>query len=145
VAAKTTSASSASQPTCTAHSNGETTMSDRLGKFLALYKFPGEEVRPFLAALATAHVTRFSSMIKVGNEGAQHVRVEECKDYLALWQIVRGRNGKTATFSPAEINEVMKAILSSNYDETIRAWGGTVPEQVVEDETKTGDAETDPS
>jgi hypothetical protein len=78
-----------------------------------------------VAALAAAHIKRFSWLIEQANEGSPNIRVDECEYYLTVWTGV-AQKVRAGTYSPENLSvherdELRDAIASGDYDDDILA------------------------
>lgn len=71
------------------------------------------------AAAAVEHIKLYANRIKRGEEGLDpSVNVGVCQGYLAIWQRILDKGGKT--LAPREKSEVLDALDSGEYDHIFR-------------------------
>ena len=61
-----------------------------------------------IKALALKHVRRFSDLITAGLAGRPNIRVDECKNFLKIWESIKEK-GKWDTLNRTERMELMDA------------------------------------
>jgi hypothetical protein len=75
-------------------------------------------------ALADAHVSRYENLLFKAKQGAKGIRADECQVFLGIWRSIAKKLEQGTwrlRLTRQEINEIKDAIMSGDYDQTLRA------------------------